>query len=467
MPELPEVETVVRTLENRINGRIINEVVVRWPKIIDNVPVDIFEKKLRGQKFIGFGRRGKFLLFELSNYMLIAHLRMEGKFYVYAEETEPDKHSHVIFRLDKGELHFNDVRKFGRLYLYEKNNRYNCLDKLGKEPWDDTLTAEYLKEYCKGKSTAIKSQLLDQSMIAGIGNIYANEICFDVRINPEHPACYISRDKWNEIIESTRKILAEAIRAGGTTIRSYTSSLGVTGLFQQELFVQSREKEPCKICGQAIEKKFVNGRGTYFCPECQKKKPLRVAITGNIGTGKSTVSALFMEEGYPVISCDEVNRELLEKESTRKHLAGLFNCDYSQVNKAYIRERIFADEKMKKKVEEYLHNCIWNEVEQFYQSNKIAEMVVTEVPLLFETDWYRHFDCNVLVVSDKKDIVQRLMNDRHMSEEEIEKILQNQMPDDAKISMADAIIKNEGSIEILQKNVKRKITEIIRTLPQE
>ncbi|MBR2600474.1 MAG: dephospho-CoA kinase, partial [Erysipelotrichaceae bacterium] len=128
---------------------------------------------------------------------------------------------------------------------------------------------------------------------------------------------------------------------------------------------------------------------------------------------------------------------------------------------------IFADEKMKKKVEEYLHNCIWNEVEQFYQSNKIAEMVVTEVPLLFETDWYRHFDCNVLVVSDKKDIVQRLMNDRHMSEEEIEKILQNQMPDDAKISMADAIIKNEGSIEILQKNVKRKITEIIRTLPQE
>jgi dephospho-CoA kinase len=94
-------------------------------------------------------------------------------------------------------------------------------------------------------------------------------------------------------------------------------------------------------------------------------------------------------------------------------------------------------------------------------------MIVTEVPLLFETDWYRHFDCNVLVVSDKKDIVQRLKNDRHMSEEEIEKILQNQMPDDAKISMADAIIKNEGSIEILQKNVKRKITEIIRTLPQE
>ena len=467
MPELPEVETVVRTLEDRIRGRIIKEVNVRWPKIIDNVPVREFEEKLAGQKFVNFGRKGKFLLFELTDYMLIAHLRMEGKFYVYLEETEPDKHSHVIFKLDQGELHFNDVRKFGRLYLYEKNVEYTCLDKLGKEPWDEILTAEYLKEYCRGKSTAIKSQLLDQSMIAGIGNIYANEICFDVRINPEHPACYISRDKWNEIIESTRKILAEAIRAGGTTIRSYTSSLGVTGLFQQELFVQSREKEPCKICGQAIEKKFVNGRGTYFCPECQKKKPLRVAITGNIGTGKSTVSALFMEEGYPVISCDEVNRELLEKESTRKHLAGLFNCDYSQVNKAYIRERIFADEKMKKKVEEYLHNCIWNEVEQFYQSNKIAEMVVTEVPLLFETDWYRHFDCNVLVVSDKKDIVQRLMNDRHMSEEEIEKILQNQMPDDAKISMADAIIKNEGSIEILQKNVKRKITEIIRTLPQE
>ena len=201
MPELPEVETVVRTLENRINRRIIKRVTVRWPKIIDNVTAEEFENRLVGQQFVSFSRRGKFLLFELTDYMLIAHLRMEGKFYVHDEETNPDKHTHVIFVLDRGELHFNDVRKFGRLYLYAKNTDYSCLDKLGKEPWDETLTAEYLKKYCRGRSTAIKSQLLDQSMIAGIGNIYANEICFDVRINDEHPACFISRDKWEEIIK--------------------------------------------------------------------------------------------------------------------------------------------------------------------------------------------------------------------------------------------------------------------------
>ena len=263
MPELPEVETVVRTLEHKINKRIIKNVNIWYEKIVAKPDAMTFSRCLTNQRFEKFDRRGKFLIFELTDYVLVAHLRMEGKFYVYPEHTEPDKHTHIVFVLDQGELHYNDVRKFGRFYLYEKGAELKALQSLGYEPFDENLNSEYLKSYCHLKKTAIKTQLLDQSMIAGIGNIYANEICFDVKLNPEHPACYISRRKWDEIIESTKKILNEAIAAGGTTIRSYTSSLGVTGMFQQNLQVHSRAGELCE-CGCEIVKCFVNGRGTYY-----------------------------------------------------------------------------------------------------------------------------------------------------------------------------------------------------------
>lgn len=462
MPELPEVETVVRTLEKRIDNRIINKVEVRWPKIIDNVSKQVFEESLVNQQFLSFDRRGKFLIFGLTDYVLVAHLRMEGKFYVYPEHAEPDKHSHVIFYLDKGELHFNDVRKFGRMYLYKKGEHLTALDKLGYEPWDERLTAEYLKNYCKGKSLAIKSQLLDQSMIAGIGNIYANEICFEVRINPEHQACYISLNKWDEIIASTKKILEEAIKAGGTTIRSYTSSLGVTGLFQQELYVQSREKEECLVCHDIIRKKFVNGRGTYYCPSCQKEKALFVAVTGNIGSGKSTVSSMMKEHGYPVISCDEVNAELLKKNSTKESLAEIFKCDIKKINKTFIRKMIYSDENIKREVEECLHSLIWKEVKEFYKNHESESAVIAEVPLLFETDWYRRFDCNILVTADKEAVFKRLADSRGMSRQEAEIIMANQMSDDKKIQLSDMVIKNNSSVSKLSQSVEKAINDIVK-----
>ena len=309
MPELPEVETVVRTLEHKINKRIIKEVNLLWKKLIEYPDPDSFSALLKDQQFISFSRRGKFLIFELTDFIMVAHLRMEGKFYVYPEHTEPLKHTHIVFILDDGELHYNDVRKFGRFNLYRKDEPLKCLESLGYEPFDERLKGSLLKEYCRKKKLPIKTPLLDQGMIAGIGNIYANEICFDVKLNPQHPACYISEEKWNDIIESTRKILAEAIQAGGTTIRSYTSSLGVTGMFQQNLHVHSRNNELCE-CGTIINKIFVNGRGTYYCPNCQKQNALLIAITGKIGSGKSTVTEMVKEAGYPVISCDTVNAEL-------------------------------------------------------------------------------------------------------------------------------------------------------------
>lgn len=457
MPELPEVETVVRTLEQKIHNRIIESVDVIYERIVDDPDATAFSACLKGQKFEAFDRRGKFLVFNLTDYVMIAHLRMEGKFYVYPEHREPDKHTHIVFKLDKGELHYNDVRKFGRFWLYEKGQPLKALESLGYEPFDEKLNSEWFKSYCQHKNTPIKTQLLDQSMIAGIGNIYANEICFDVRINPMHPACFVSREKWDQIIESTRKILAEAIKAGGTTIRSYTSSLGVTGMFQQNLHVHSRAHEKCE-CGTEIEKCFVNGRGTYYCPNCQKEKALFAAVTGNIGSGKSTVSELIKEQGYPVISCDEINSQLWLDNEIRAEIRRITGED----EKKEVSRVIYSDPEIKEKLEEYLHGLIWQRVREFYEEHIDDPAVFVEVPLLFETDWYRRFDCNILVTCSVETAVERLQRTRNMSRENIMAVLNNQNPDSEKRAVADRVIDNDSTLDKLSIAVEKMLGDIVK-----
>ena len=272
MPELPEVETVLRTLEKQINGQTIEKIKVFYSNILDNIDEETFSTCLFKQSFHQFKRRGKYLIFVLDDYTLIVHLRMEGKFYIYPKDYNlKDKHTHVIFYLQDKQLHYNDVRKFGRMYLYKNNESLFCLNKLGYEPFDNNLTGLYLKKYNRNNNQKIKTQLLDQEMIAGIGNIYADEICFEAKINPLTPCKFISEKKYDDIIEASRKILSEAIQMGGTTIKSYTSSLGVTGLFQQKLMVHSRDNSTCYLCGSNIQRIKVNGRSTYYCPKCQEK----------------------------------------------------------------------------------------------------------------------------------------------------------------------------------------------------
>ena len=268
MPELPEVETVVRTLEYRIKNQKINSITVNYDRLLGNCDKNEFTQRLSGQTFRTFDRRGKWLIFGLDRDVLCVHLRMEGKFFVLAPHSEPIKHSHCIFELENYQLQYNDTRKFGRFYLYSKGEELTVLSGLGPEPWSEELTPEYLISYCKKKTTDIKSQLLDQSMIVGIGNIYANEICWDCRIDPHRPSKMITVDEWKKIIESTQRILQRAIENKGTTIRSYTSSLGVQGENQFNLNVYG--KDVCSRCGHPIVKEQLHGRGTYYCSHCQK-----------------------------------------------------------------------------------------------------------------------------------------------------------------------------------------------------
>jgi len=271
VPELPEVETVKRKLNKRLQNKKIMKVEVFHNNVFAKQDIEKIKEMIKNQTIHQIKRRGKWLLFELDKYYLLSHLRMEGK-YLYKDFKEAqNKHELVIFNIDNEfELRYQDTRKFGKMYLVEKSKEITPLKELGLEPWDKNLTKEYLKEKLKTKNRPIKASLLDQSIIAGIGNIYADEILFLSNINPERKSNSIKDKELQQIIENTKKVLENAIEEGGTTIRSYTSEEGVHGNFQNNLNVHQRKGEKCPICSTTIIKKVVSQRGTYYCPKCQK-----------------------------------------------------------------------------------------------------------------------------------------------------------------------------------------------------
>ena len=270
MPELPEVETVLRTLEQEIKGEPVSYVRVFLPKMIDR-PEEDFCRALEGRHFLTFQRRGKYLLFGMEDVILVSHLRMEGKYWLKQNGDPVDKHTHVIFGLSNGrELRYNDTRKFGTMELWSPDTDLTDFHGLGPEPFDDSCSAEYLFRTAKQRNTPLKTLLLDQSVIAGIGNIYADEICFACGLRPRMNCRRLTGAMCRDIVQETRRILSDAVKAGGTTIRSYTSSLGVTGLFQLECMVHARKT--CRICGSDIKIVRVGGRSSYYCPHCQRAR---------------------------------------------------------------------------------------------------------------------------------------------------------------------------------------------------
>ncbi|MBR3209837.1 MAG: DNA-formamidopyrimidine glycosylase [Bacilli bacterium] len=269
MPELPEVETVRKVLKKVLPNKKILSAKVYWSNIIASPVVEEFEKGIKNQEIVDIKRYGKWLIFDLTDYYLLSHLRMEGKYHIKKTEEKKDKHEHVIFKLNDGtDLRYNDTRKFGKMYLITKDKLYKekPLLGLGLEPWDSNLTPKYLKEHLKNKP--IKTELLNQNVIVGIGNIYADEILFLSKVNPKTPASKLKTKELETLIENTKKVLSEAIENGGTTIKSYTSSEGVHGRFQNHLLVHT--KSECPVCKNKIIKEVIGGRSTYYCAKCQK-----------------------------------------------------------------------------------------------------------------------------------------------------------------------------------------------------
>lgn len=273
MPEKPEVLTVVEALKSKIIGKKIIKTEVFWNNIIVNPSVDKFKEEIQNQIIEKIDTRGKWILIHLTKNILAIHLRMEGKFLFRNQNDEIKKHEHVIFTFDDfTQMRFHDVRKFGKMHLLSKENylKEEPLKNMGYEYNDHNLDENYLYHKLQNKKIPIKTSLLDQSIIAGIGNIYDDEILFMSGISPLRKSNRVTKFECKKIIKNTNTVLEKAIKLGGTTIKSFTSSEGVHGLFQNELLIHGKKNGVCPNCNNSVQKIKINGRGTYYCNKCQK-----------------------------------------------------------------------------------------------------------------------------------------------------------------------------------------------------
>jgi len=285
MPELPEVETVAQGLRRRALGRRIVTVEVRHAAVIGG-SAEEFVSTLEGRKLIQVSRKGKAIAVELAATdgsaprFLLVRLGMTGQLTVAAHEAPIEPHTHVFMTLDDGreELRFRDVRRFGRLRSLSQVDLEKILGGLG--PDAQLVTKQQFLEAMCGRNGAIKSWLMNQNLVAGLGNIYADEALFEARIHPLAQPCRVSAEKANELYKAVRKVLGHAVRLGGTSFSDYRDIEGRPGAFLSKLKVYQHTGEPCKRCGRAIRRIVVGGRSSHFCPQCQPRPRTTAKMRG-------------------------------------------------------------------------------------------------------------------------------------------------------------------------------------------
>lgn len=271
MPELPEVETVARDLRPLLVGRTLAGL-RRSKKALRQAWSKAWEPKLAGRRVEGVRRRGKWLLFGLDNgSILVGHLGMSGRLTVVPADAPAEPHTHLVFRLDDGrELRFRDARRFGSVTYFPDPAAWDkFLDgRLGPEPWD--LTPKAFRETLKGTRRPVKAVLTDQGVVAGVGNIYADEAAFAARIDPRRPGQAVRPAEADRLLHAVRDVLTRAIESRGSSIRDYVGGSGQRGGFQERFAVYGRTGKECPRCGGVIERVRIAGRSTHYCPGCQK-----------------------------------------------------------------------------------------------------------------------------------------------------------------------------------------------------
>lgn len=281
MPELPEVETVRRILDAQICGRRIAALTAQRPEVLAHPAAAEFCRAVEGARFRALGRRGKYLLLPLdTGDEIILHLRMTGQLLATPAEYPPCKHTHVIFDLDDGsQLRFIDARRFGRLWLRRAGEAddFSGLGKLGPEPLDPDIDDETLQAAMGKRRAAIKACLLDQAAVAGIGNIYADESLFEAGIRPGRAACTLSAAEWRALAAAIPRVLRRALEGDRMTPEEYLA--GAAQWYREESFfhVYGRAGSPCPRCGATLLRAVIGGRGSVYCPACQKDAPQRPA----------------------------------------------------------------------------------------------------------------------------------------------------------------------------------------------
>lgn len=393
MPELPEVETIKNILARLVVGKTFRDV-----RIINRNTIEGDEKSFRntliGRKITAISRLGKFLIFHLDDqHVFLSHLRMEGKYFYHEKDPRHfDVHACVIFTFSDGSvLEYNDTRKFGIMKLdCETTYLVNPpLSNLGPEPFF-VKDIDPLYKKLHSKSIAIKITLLDQSFMAGLGNIYVDEVLYKSKIHPETPSKLIGKAQLSEIIAHSVEVLNAAIQSGGSTIRSYHPSQGIDGGFQTHLSAYGRENLPCPRCQHPLRKIFVGGRGTTFCPRCQRNPalPYVLGITGPIASGKSSVLSYFANHGYQTLSADAIVADLYNESVVQESLRHLFGDHVMKdgtIDKHLIVNTILDDSSKKRRLEKILHPRVEAIFASLIKSMKQDEKLAIEVPLLFES----------------------------------------------------------------------------------
>jgi formamidopyrimidine-DNA glycosylase len=273
VPELPEVETVRRSLEAALVGRRIAKVThIAWMRTIAEPSPDLFRELLRDRLVTGVERRAKYLVIRLDrDEALVVHLRMTGRLTLQSPDAEPDQHTHVVLRLDDGrQIFFRDTRKFGRIWLLDAEGFEALQARLGREPLDEALTAEEFRTLLRRRKGRLKPLLLDQKFIAGLGNIYVDEALWSAKLHPLRTVRSLDDDDIDRLYQAIRSVLEAALEHRGTSFSDYRDALDQPGSNQHFLNVYQRAGQPCSRCGTPIERMLVAQRGTHYCPSCQQ-----------------------------------------------------------------------------------------------------------------------------------------------------------------------------------------------------
>lgn len=458
MPELPEVETVKNVLKGIVINQTITSIDVYRARQIEG-DIDSFKNTLKGQTFKDVTRIGKYLIFHLTNdLVIISHLRMEGKYFEYLENEPDSPYARVVFHFSNGhKLCYDDSRTFGVLKLSnEKEYRIDKgLKKLGPEPWDSDIKVIYDK--CKKNNTAIKTALLDQTLMTGLGNIYVDETLYASNIHPHTPAKLITLEEWGKIKENASRILRRAIELGGSTIKSYHPGKDIDGNFQTEIKIYGKKGDTCPICGKTYIFTKTNGRGTTYCPGCQHKRgaPLNIGLTGVIGSGKSTALDIFKKKGCLTISSDEVVSDLYKQSEVINKINKMFKLSMKEkVDRKILRDYLLTHPKDKRRLENLVHPLVRKEILNRLSKAK-EDIRVVEVPLLFKAHYEDIFDSIIIIDIDETSQEKRLKERNGNIAPLLKEINKDNMIIENK-NKAEFLVSNRGEKTIFNK----EITEI-------
>ncbi|MBN2356817.1 bifunctional DNA-formamidopyrimidine glycosylase/DNA-(apurinic or apyrimidinic site) lyase [candidate division KSB1 bacterium] len=274
MPELPEVETIRRGLLPRLKNKILQHIVVTETRLRKPLQEQDLRRHLQGRRMIDIRRRGKYLIFLWdNNAAMLLHLGMSGRLGYYRRQTDAEPHTHVIFTFQRGEqLHFRDPRRFGFICCYRADDWQQCrpLKQLGVEPLSRFFRTKYLMQHLQKSKRPIKNALMDNRIVVGLGNIYANEALFHAGIHPQRACDSLNEVETERLRLSAIQVLRRALHQGGTTLNDFRDTQGEPGFFQAELTVYGRAGESCRRCGAKIERLVLAGRSTFVCPGCQR-----------------------------------------------------------------------------------------------------------------------------------------------------------------------------------------------------